>query len=257
MNLEPNRPGRFVNAAQALRDRVGKLSPQTEPLLVILVAFGLPMARSLWTFLTATVHPVLSEEHLRQTLILEPLLLTLLGTFLWLRGWSLRRLGLNQWLPTGREALEGFALFLVAQLIHYAAFLTLYLALQIVAMIFMGHAVTIAALTPGSTPAFITRGFTLPTVLVGSILNPIFEEVLVCGYIISALRDHRGLKVAFVVSVAIRTTYHLYQGAYGAFSILVLGTLAAGWYARQRTLWPIIVAHGLFDFVGLIGYLGR
>jgi len=257
MEPEPNRQHPLAPSIRALREQVGKLAPQTESFLVILVAFAWPMARSLWTFLTATVHPVITEGHLRQNLILEPAMLTALGAFLWLRGWSLRRLGLNQWHPTGREAFEGFALFLVAQLIVYVAFLVLYLGLEVVALIFTGHAVTISGLSPGSTPAFIARGFTLPTVLAESIINPIFEEVLVCGYIIAALRDRRGLKTAFVVSVVIRTTYHLYQGVYGAVSILMLGILAAWWYARQRTLWPVIVAHGLFDFVGLIAYLGR
>ncbi|WP_258078145.1 CPBP family intramembrane glutamic endopeptidase [Xanthomonas axonopodis pv. vasculorum] len=55
-----------------------------------------------------------------------------------------------------------------------------------------------------------------------SLINPIFEEVFVCGYVIGALESRHGRAFAVNVSVAIRTSYHLYQGPIGAINILML-----------------------------------
>jgi membrane protease YdiL (CAAX protease family) len=45
--------------------------------------------------------------------------------------------------------------------------------------------------------------------------------------------------------------YHLYQGVLGALTIAPVGLLFAYWYVRSGRLWPLIVAHGLIDFIGL------
>ncbi len=58
----------------------------------------------------------------------------------------------------------------------------------------------------------------LGTVAITSLVNSVFEEVFVCAYVISALQEKRGLAVAVNVSVALRVTYHLYQGALGALT---------------------------------------
>ena len=87
-----------------------------------------------------------------------------------------------------------------------------------------------------------------------SIVNPIFEEVFVCGYVIRALQRTRSVAFAVNVSVAIRVSYHLYQGAIGALGVVVAGLILGWWFARKGRLWPVIIAHGLMDLVALLGF---
>lgn len=65
----------------------------------------------------------------------------------------------------------------------------------------------------------------LGNVVLLSVVNPIFEEALLCGYIVTALKERRGFWFAVNVSVALRVANHLYQGSMGVLSILPLGLL--------------------------------
>ena len=48
-----------------------------------------------------------------------------------------------------------------------------------------------------------------------------------------------------------RLLYHLYQGPLIVIGIVPLGWLSAYVYARWNRLWPIIIAHGILDFIAL------
>jgi membrane protease YdiL (CAAX protease family) len=93
----------------------------------------------------------------------------------------------------------------------------------------------------------------LPTVIAVGLINPLFEEVFVCGYVMTALHRKESLWLALNVSVAIRLLYHLYQGPLGVLSINPFGLVAGFWYARTGRLWPVIVAHSIIDVVGMLG----
>jgi len=69
-----------------------------------------------------------------------------------------------------------------------------------------------------------------------SIVNPIFEEVLVCGYVIRALEHTRSIAFAVKASVAIRVSYHLYQGAIDVLGVMVDGLNWGWWFARTAFL---------------------
>ena len=84
-----------------------------------------------------------------------------------------------------------------------------------------------------------------------SIVNPCFEELLVLAYVVQALRKRFGLTVAVNVSLTIRLLYHLYQGPLVVIPIAVFGLAATLVYVRMGRLWPVIVMHGILDFVGL------
>ncbi len=101
----------------------------------------------------------------------------------------------------------------------------------------------------GKVPAVLTA--TTPWVLAVSISNPLFEELLVLGYVVQAMRKRFGLTTAFNVSVAIRLLYHLYQGPLAVIPIAIFGLVVSVVYVRMGRLWPAIVAHGILDFVGL------
>ena len=93
-------------------------------------------------------------------------------------------------------------------------------------------------------------------VFLTSTVNGIFEELFVAGYIITALRDSRGMWMAINVSTVVRLLYHLYQGPLGVITIVPMGLLYGFVYARTRQLWPLILAHVLIDIIGLSA-LGR
>jgi membrane protease YdiL (CAAX protease family) len=96
---------------------------------------------------------------------------------------------------------------------------------------------------------------TLLGVLLLSIVNPVFEEVFVCGYVIEALRGRFGTTTAINVSVVIRASYHLYQGLGWQPYHIAYGLVQGYVYARYGRLWPLFVSHALLDFVPLAFYL--
>jgi membrane protease YdiL (CAAX protease family) len=84
-----------------------------------------------------------------------------------------------------------------------------------------------------------------------SLVNPVFEEVFVCGYVVKALHRRFGLTTAICVSVAIRVAYHLYQGLAALPFHLTYGLVQALVYVRCGRLWPLILSHVLLDFAAM------
>jgi uncharacterized protein len=82
--------------------------------------------------------------------------------------------------------------------------------------------------------------------------STVFEEVFVCGYVVSALKERTGVTFAVNVSAGIRVFYHFYQGSLGLLAIAPMALLFGYWFARTGRLWPLIVAHALQDFIGLM-----
>ena len=75
--------------------------------------------------------------------------------------------------------------------------------------------------------------------------------MLVCGYVIGALRRRYGIIVAINFSAALRVALHLDQGAFAILWVGLIGLLCAYLYVRTRRLWPLVVAHMIHDFVVL------
>ena len=94
--------------------------------------------------------------------------------------------------------------------------------------------------------------FDWPTMITASVVNPVFEEVFVCGYVITALKERFGTTTAINVSAGIRVFYHFYQGALGVLGITPMALLFGYWFVRTGRLWPLIVAHALQDLTGLV-----
>jgi membrane protease YdiL (CAAX protease family) len=213
------------------------LSPKTEFVIVITVAFGLSILGSVLSLVSAPDGPAISDAGLRSLVVYEISILALLGAFLWTRGWTRKQLGLA---PDRTDALASVVLGLTAYL---ACFIT---------MLVLGN------LVPGGVglPAgFIEDNMNLGTVLIASVVNGVFEEVFVCGYVIAALRRSRGVWFAINVSIGLRVSYHLYQGAAGVISIVPLGLVLAYWFARTGRLWPVAIAHCLFDILALWAHI--
>ncbi len=58
--------------------------------------------------------------------------------------------------------------------------------------------------------------------------------------------------MVLLLPTALWGVLHLYQGASAALTIFCLGMLYAWYFHKTRRLWPIIIAHGLFDLTQLV-----
>jgi len=218
-----------------MRQFLQKLPLPVEFLLVVLGAFGLLILVSLLQMFRPIAPTAISDDGLNSVVRYEVIVLAVLATFLHLRGWTLERLGIR---ITLRDTLIGLALVLVAELIGMGA-----LAL------IEPMSPPLAAMIENAGAASGTLG--ILSVLTFSIVNPIFEETFVCGYIVAALRGHSEPWTAINTSVAIRLLYHLYQGPAAAIGIVPFGLILAYWYARSGRLWPAITAHAAANLLDL------
>jgi membrane protease YdiL (CAAX protease family) len=214
-----------------MRDYLRSLSRAAEFVIVIGGAFGVFIITSI---LQAVVQPTIdiSDSGLGWLLGYELVLLTLLGSFLYLRGWTPSELGLD---PYRSDLLFGVALALAVDAFYLVGAIVASLVFPLQEPVATGSA-----------------SVTVLNVMTMSVVNPLFEEVFVCGYVVAALQKTRGRWTAINVSTAIRLLYHLYQGAFGVLSIVPTGLIFAYWFARTGRLWAPIVAHGALNFVVLL-----
>ncbi len=206
------------------------VSDKAEFWIVVLVAFGYFMLVSLSVAFVPPAPSLQPVGGIQAMLVLELTILIVLGAFLYARGWTLGALGL---VPRLTDPLVGAGLALAGRFVY--AF------------------VWIAA--SGIVPALEGYGYS-PGVPEGAlailgliVLNSIFEEVFVCGYVITSLRKTRSLSFAVNASVGIRLVYHLYQGPAGVVSTISMGLIFAYWFARTGRLWPLIIGHGLINLL--------
>ncbi|MFC5062751.1 CPBP family intramembrane glutamic endopeptidase [Actinomycetospora atypica] len=94
----------------------------------------------------------------------------------------------------------------------------------------------------------------LPVLVLSALANSWAEEVLVVGWLLSALRrlgltENRSLLVAALL----RGSYHLYQGFGGGVGNLVMGLVFGRYWQRTGRLWPLVGAHALIDVVAFVG----
>ncbi len=97
----------------------------------------------------------------------------------------------------------------------------------------------------------LTSSASVAVVALVALVNPIAEEFLHLGFLANVLRNE-GPMFAVGASVLVRQATHLYQGPIGVLSILPLGILFGAFYIRTGRLWPIVIAHGLLDILGVV-----
>jgi len=222
-----------------MKDYLRALSSRAEFLIVVLGAFGLLILSNLLVLMNpefvADVPPI-DNAQLNSLVAHELVVLVVLGTFLRFRGWTAEKLGIS---ADMRDTVIGVGLMAIA-----------FAATQLMELL-AGH------FAPEQLEAalrFEQIGGPLSFITVAAvcIVNPIFEELFVCAYVISALKEKRGATFAMNVSIGLRVTYHLYTGLVGVLLIAPVALLFAYWYVRSGRLWPLIVAHGLLDFIALM-----
>ena len=222
-----------------MRQWLRSLPLASEVTLVLLVAFGLSIPVSLAALfggLPSEATAPITNQALLTLALYEFVILIVLAAFLRLRGWTLERLGL--W-PSVRDSLVGCALAGVAYL-GYAL-------LELAAGSLWPELVQAA-----NASHLIGADLSWGSVLLVSAVNPVFEEVFLCGYVIAALRERLGVTAAINVSAGVRVFCHFYQGALGVLGIVPIALLFAYWYARSGRLWSLIVAHAILDITALM-----
>jgi uncharacterized protein len=212
----------------ALKALVRNLSPIGEFILVLTICFGPGLCNDAWKIATAT--PVkFTSVSFGVSVIYEIFLLLCVSWIGQVRGWSFANFGLRISL---KLTAYGVGLFIVVFAIEAA----------------LGYLLDLAH---PQKPGFESIGLTLPAIIILSVINPIFEEVLEAGYFIHSLQRF-GKWGGVVACGLLRALLHAYQGINGAVNLFVFGVLFGLAYWRMRQLWPLIVAHALADLVGLL-----
>jgi membrane protease YdiL (CAAX protease family) len=227
-----------------MREWIRGLPFRSEFAIIFVAAFGWPLVGAILSLLTPRSHGVVfTQTMLLHTLLIEALVGSMLWQILVLRGWTGAQLGLSRVLPWGQEILTTSLVALGLALASYLIYATLLFAAASVRPGLFDLALQYA---PRAAP-----GLPITTVLAAALINPVFEEVFVCGYVVSSLRERLGVAAAVNISAGIRVAYHLYQGPMAVLAIVPYALIAALWFARTKRLAPLIVAHALMDFIAL------
>ena len=229
-----------------LYETIRRLPVGVEFLVVVSWAFGLPIFSSIMSLgrhgAVATGGAIVfNNSALLNILVFELVQSAFLIWFLHVRGWTLERFGLQiSWRGTG----TGWLLLVLTYVVTMAA---QFLAQQLLP-------IDMQAAThryPKADPTLSMR-----LVFLVSTVNGIFEELFVAGYIITVLRELRGVWTAINVSTMVRLLYHLYQGPIGVITVVPMGLLYGYVFTRTRQLWPLMLAHLLIDIIGLSSIAG-
>jgi membrane protease YdiL (CAAX protease family) len=153
------------------------MSQRAEAAIVILGAFGYFIFGAVYAVFDGTSGPAISEAALQFLLIYEGLVSAVICTFLIRRGWSAQRLGLA---PNVVDTLIGIGLAAG----FYVIYVTIWIALA---------ALDVRPTYLGSKGSLVAGHLSVAIVLAVSLLNAAFEEIFVCGYIVTVARENNRL----------------------------------------------------------------
>jgi membrane protease YdiL (CAAX protease family) len=214
---------------------IRNLPASAEFCIVIVICFGLSLfggIRGIVSHLMHVARPIpISDRTVLWLVSYELVAFTIVLWIARIRGWSMTTFGLRvSWKWTGAGIL--LAMVVLAVLIVQTALFNL--------------------LNPpsGNVAPLTNGGLTLPFVILVTVINPIFEELMEVGYVLHALKRW-GVWSAVLASAFFRVLLHGYVGFNLAASALLLGLIFGFAYARWRRLWPLIIAHAIFDFYAL------
>jgi membrane protease YdiL (CAAX protease family) len=84
-----------------------------------------------------------------------------------------------------------------------------------------------------------------------SITAGITEEIIFRAYAITRLAELGWRRAAFVVPGVVFTLLHLYQGVIAVVLIGAITVAFTALYLWKRSIWPVMLAHALFDAIQL------
>ena len=210
------------------------LSPPAEFVLVVLVCFWWGIAGSI-VAIFSRFRGVSSTAPFtdRGALTLVILELSSLAVTFWIgriRGWSFRSFGLQ---PAWRSTGTGILLCIAAASARYVG------------------AALANAIFPESVHLLpVASHVSLPMLILTLAINPVFEEMIETGYFVRSLERH-GMWVAVLASALFRAFLHAHLGVNAIVVVFPIGLIFGFVYWRRRQLWPLVVAHVLFDLYAL------
>ena len=177
-----------------------------------------------------------TDEHLAGLLLWELLLTAVLVPWLRLRGWRPRTVAGK---PVPADVIRGALVGVLALGCNWTLW-----------AVFSGISPDTAATLASETRFTGTPAGPLAIIVI-SVVNPVFEEFLWLGYGVARFVDRLGLRGASILSIVLRLAVHTYQGPWALLGVMPLGLAFTWYYGRTRRLWPVVVAHVIFDAFGL------
>jgi membrane protease YdiL (CAAX protease family) len=216
---------------------IKNLSPSCEFIVVILIAFGYFSFSSLCQFFLPPFAKAIllerSNTEFNYLLIYELLALLVIGCFLKVRDWKVKDFNLD------------FSFKMVG------------IAFALLGFIFLINGILLCIIWLfGWKGAVIKNSFmcvpeiNISIIVLVPIINPFFEELFLIGYIFKRLENLQPW-IIILISTVIRLTYHTYQGLKGILAITITGLVFSFYYYKYRKLAPLILAHGISNFISL------
>lgn len=218
-----------------MRAFFAKMPDWLEVFIVIAICFGTSIYISIASFSSGEAFTKIefNDNRIIRTLLFELVLTIVCLIFLRLRNYKIgERLKFE---PSLKSTLAGVGLFFATYLIYIVSIVIIFAIIGERNIPVAKYVVTVS----------------FPLIIAASLINPLFEETFVMGYIFDKF-ESRGVAWAITASVLLRISYHLYQGWIGIISLFVIGLVSALVYSRYRNLWAFYVAHALMDFTGLL-----
>ena len=175
----------------------------------------------------------LTNQDLVTGILYQTAVLALLGRFLWRRGWRLEHIT-RPFEP--RDVGRAIGLWIMALLAAWAT-------MAIVFSLAPDQTGTLLKTTfKGDFNGFLGAAY--------SLVDPLFEELVLLGFVRAAFRSSPVWQI-FLLSLALRTAAHTYQGLFAALTIIPVGLVFTWYYLRTGRLWPVVVAHSIQDMLAI------
>ena len=212
---------------------VGKIFPIKKKLeipIVIALAFGYPIFKSIAHFLSPNPNFSFSNPGIIRLLVFEIIITALLFCFLKKQVFSLPK---ELYAPSFKLSFHGIILTVGYYFVYFILMMLLY---------FLPHSIF---------DSNIHYGQSINPILIFLliIVNPVYEEFFVTAYIFESLKNQLNNNMIVFLSTFIRCCYHLYQGKIIILTILPLGLIYCFYYKKYRRIWPIVLSHGIIDLI--------
>lgn len=208
-----------------------------EFLLIISLCFGYSIIGSIQYFFSSPIKATITNDHLLWLVCYEPIALVISYVILKSRNFDFEALTRFR-KSIGNNLKNGLFLWLITYLSYYLMF-------------YATSIISPDTIQYVEENKLVAGNLSLSLIILVSLINPFFEESILLGYIVTSLRSSTSQNLCINISVAIRLSYHLYQGPLVAISLLPLGLIFTYWYYKNNNIWPVVIAHGIHDFIGL------
>jgi membrane protease YdiL (CAAX protease family) len=222
-------------SALSVQDSSSKRRRWFEVCLVMLLAFSGSFISAVSYFRSGSpARAQIGNSHWINATFHEIGILLLLGYILWRSARKFRDIGF-QW--SFKDAAIGLPVYAVS----YVSYIVGATIINVIYYRFAGHYPT----QIGGRQVF---GHIPLIALPFHFLNPFFEELVVRAYLMTEIRELTGsVALAALVSLALQTSYHIYYGWAGMFSVGFMFIVFAGFFMIWRRAFPLVVAHGIAD----------